>query len=84
MALETSYITRLETLISYTEALDTASASSFTIEELAKLWGTNMDKTKTIVRKLKREGFLRRTRRGRYKLTLAGKILVRLYKRIKK
>lgn len=84
MALETSYITRLEMLISYTEALDTASAPSFTIEELAKLWGTDMDRTKTIVRKLKREGFLRRTRRGRYKLTLAGKILVRLYKRIKK
>lgn len=84
MSLDSSYISKFESLIIYTEILDTASATSFTIEELSKLWGIDMDRARAIVRKLRKEGLLKRTKRGRYKLTLAGQILTRLYKRIKK
>lgn len=84
MSLEPSHIARLEALIVYAEMLDTTSKTSFSVEELAKLWNTDVDRAKSIVRKLRREGFLRRTKRGRYRLTLAGRILVKLYKRIKR
>lgn len=84
MSLDISYIAKLEALILYTEALDTTPKTSFTLEELAKLWGVDINKAKTIVRKLRREGFLKRTKSGRYKPTLAGQVLVKLYKRVKK
>ncbi len=84
MALDISHITKLETFILYTEVLDATPKTSFTLEELAKFWGVDVNKAKTIVRKLRREGFLKRTKSGKYKPTLAGQVLVKLYKRVKK
>lgn len=84
MSLDSSYIAKLEALIAYTEVLDTVSKASFSLEELAELWNIDVSRAKSIVKKLRREGFLKRTRRGRYKLTLVGQVLVKLYKRIRR
>lgn len=77
-------LTELETLIKYSRALMRGDRASFSIEELANLWGKSVDEAKRVVRKLRREGFIRRTRSGRYKLTLAGYILVKLYDRVRR
>uniref|UniRef100_A0A7C5TI86 ArnR1-like winged helix-turn-helix domain-containing protein n=1 Tax=Ignisphaera aggregans TaxID=334771 RepID=A0A7C5TI86_9CREN len=84
MSSDSSYLSKLETLMVYAEVLDLTPMASFTINDLSKIWGTDIDKTQAIIRKLRKEGLLRRTRRGRYKLTLAGQILVKLYKRIRR
>ncbi|MEM2512434.1 MAG: hypothetical protein QXX61_04800, partial [Ignisphaera sp.] len=77
-------LSKLEILMHYAEHLDTDPTKSFTEEELSKLWNLDVYKTKTIIRKLRKAGFVRRTRGKRYKLTLAGAILVRIYKRVRK
>lgn len=75
---------KLSTLIARAEALDAPVGKSFTLEELARLWQLSPEQAKSVIRKLRREGFLRRTRGGRYKLTTAGRVLVRIYRRVKK
>jgi len=70
-------------LLGFAEKMYGDERRSYTIEELAKLWSKNLDETKKILRKLRREGFVRRTRSGRYKLTLAGETLVKLLKMVK-
>ncbi len=77
-------LTELETLLRYARAFIDSGKPSLGLEELAKLWGKKLDETRKIVRKLRREGFVRRTRSGRYRLTLAGSVLVKLYERVKR
>lgn len=77
-------LSKLEALMYYAERLDADPAKSFTEEELSKLWSLDIYRTKTMLRKLRRAGFIRRTRGKRYKLTLAGTILVRIYKRVRR
>ena len=78
-------LTQLETYIRYAEYLDTDNPTkSFTEEEISNLWKLDIYKTKSVLRKLRKSGFVRRTRAGKYKLTLAGAVLVKLYKRVKK
>lgn len=77
-------LSKLEILMHYAERLDADPTKSFTEEELSKLWNLDVYKTKTMLRKLRKAGFVRRTRAKRYKLTLAGAILVRIYKRVRK
>jgi len=74
----------LENYIHFIKDLDTAPNKSFTEEELSGLWNLDPYRTKTMIRKLRKAGFIRRTRSGRYKITFAGLILVRVYKRAKK
>lgn len=68
--------------IRYAEPL--YEGSSYTLEDLAKLWNVDRDRAKTILRKLRREGFVRRTRGGRYKLSFAGRILIAIYRRARR
>lgn len=75
--------TKLETLLKYSEPLY-GEEKSYSLHELAKIWNTDIDNAKTILRKLRREGFIRRTRSGRYKLSFAGKVLIAIYKRVKR
>jgi len=75
--------TKLETLLKYSEPLY-GEEKSYSLQELAKIWNTDIDTAKTILRKLRREGFIRRTRSGRYKLSFAGKVLIAIYKRVKR
>ncbi|MEM1644432.1 MAG: hypothetical protein QXL96_00950 [Ignisphaera sp.] len=77
-------LSKLETLIHYAERLDSDPAKSFTEEELSRLWSLDIYRTKTMLRKLRKAGFVRRTRGKRYKLTFAGIILVRIYKRVRR
>uniref|UniRef100_A0A7C2V9F7 Uncharacterized protein n=1 Tax=Ignisphaera aggregans TaxID=334771 RepID=A0A7C2V9F7_9CREN len=77
-------LTQLETLIRYAEPLDKEPSKSFTEEELSRLWNLDIYKTKSLVRKLRKSGFIRRTRGGRYKLTYAGTILVRIYRKVRR
>lgn len=77
-------ITQLEMLIRYAEHLEASSTKSFTEEEISKLWGLDIYKTKLLLRKLRKAGFVRRTRGGRYKLTLVGTVLVRIYKKVRR
>lgn len=77
-------LSQLETLIRYAERLETEPQKSFTEEEVSKLWGLDLYKTKSILRKLRKAGFVKRTRGGRYKLTIAGLILVRIYRRARR
>ncbi len=81
---ESMELAELETLLRYARAFIDSSKPSLSLEELAKLWGKELDESRKIVRKLRREGFVKRTRSGRYKLTLAGSVLVRLYERVKR
>lgn len=82
--MESMELAELETLLRYSRALMRSDKASFSIEELASLWGKSVDEAKRVVRKLRREGFVKRTRSGRYKLTLAGYILVKLYDRVRR
>ncbi|ADM28027.1 hypothetical protein Igag_1221 [Ignisphaera aggregans DSM 17230] len=75
--------TKLEALLKYSEPLY-GEEKSYSLHELAKIWNTDIDTAKTILRKLRREGFIRRTRSGRYKLSFAGKVLIAIYKRVKR
>lgn len=75
---------QLETYIRYAESLDVNQTKSFTEEDLSKLWNLDTYKTKTVIRRLRRAGFIKRTRGGRYKLTFAGIVLVRIYKKTRK
>ncbi len=54
-------------------------SSSLTLEDLAKVLGVDKDRARKIVRKLRREGLLRRTRRGRYRPTAAAIVLVHMF-----
>ncbi len=74
---------KLEMLLKYSEPLY-REEKSYTLHELAKIWNTDIDSAKTIMRKLRREGFIRRTRGGKYKLSFAGKVLIAIYKRVKR
>lgn len=74
----------LENYMHFIEELDVSVNRSFSEEELSKLWNLDIYKTKTIIRKLRKSGFIRRTRSGRYKLTFAGLVLLRIYKRAKR
>lgn len=67
----------------YSEPLDAEPTKSFSEEDLSRIWGLDIYKTRTIIRKLRKAGFVRRTRAGRFKLTIAGALLVRIYRRIK-
>ena len=71
-------------LMNYVQVLETDEDKSYSLEELSKIWGIDKDKIRSIIRKLRREGFIRRTRSGRFKLTLAAKILIMTYRRIKR
>lgn len=77
-------LTQLETLIRYAELLEAEPTKSFTEEEISKIWNLDTYKTRTLIRRLRKSGFIRRTRSGRYKLTFAGIVLVRIYKKVKK
>ncbi len=72
----------IEKLVKFAEKLD--EHSSYSVNELAKLWGLNEVDAKKILRKLRREGFIKRTRSGRYKLSLAGMVIVKLFKMVRK
>lgn len=72
---------KVETLVRFAEKL--FPESSYTIDELSKVWGLSISDTRKILRKLRREGFLKRTRRGRYKLSLAGLVIVELFKKVR-
>ncbi|MCI4437988.1 MAG: Rrf2 family transcriptional regulator [Ignisphaera sp.] len=74
-------LTKFLSIVRYIEALEASESSFFSVEDLAKRWNLDIDTTKKIIRKLRREGFIRRTRGGNYKLTLAAKVLIRVYKR---
>lgn len=76
-------LARLEMYIRYAEYLAADPSKSFTKEELAKIWNLDVHKSKTLIRKLRRAGFIKRTRGGRYKLTFAGTVLVYIYKKMK-
>jgi len=77
-------LSELEYFLKYADIIAKSGRESLSLEELASIWNKNLEETKRIVRKLRREGFVRRTRRGRYRLTLAGRVLVKLYERIKR
>jgi predicted transcriptional regulator len=81
--MSTTDLSQLDLLIRYAEHLDVDPTKSFTEEEISRIWSLDIYKTKSILRKLRKAGLVRRTRAGRYKLTLAGSILVHLYKRVK-
>ncbi len=74
-------LTKFLSIIRYIEPLEASESGFFTVEDLAKRWNVDIDTAKKIIRKLRREGFIRRTRGGNYKLTLAAKVLIRVYKR---
>ena len=74
-------LTKFLSIVRYIESLEASESSFFSVEDLAKRWNLDIDTTKKIIRKLRREGFIRRTRGGNYKLTLAAKVLIRVYKR---
>lgn len=76
-------LARLEAYIRYAEHLDVDPSKSFTKEELARLWNLEVYRSKAVIRRLRRAGFIRRTRGGRYKLTFAGVVLVHIYKKTK-
>jgi len=84
MSQQQDLVLKVMELLRYAEALEGDEKFSLTLDELSKKWNVNMDKAKGILRKLRREGFVRRTKSGRYKLTLAAKLLIRIYKRVKR
>jgi DNA-binding IclR family transcriptional regulator len=71
-------------LLRYAEVFEEDDKASYSIDELSKRWNVDLDKARGILRKMRREGFVRRTRCGRYKLTLSAKILIRVYKKVKR
>jgi predicted transcriptional regulator len=77
-------LSQLDTLIRYAERLEAESTKSFTEEEVSKIWNLDIYRTRSTLRKLRKAGFVKRTRGGRYKLTLAGAVLVRIYRRVRK
>ena len=77
-----SELKEVERLVRFAEKLD--ESSSYSLGELANLWGLDEVSAKKILRKLRREGFIKRTRSGRYKLSLAGKVIVKLFKMVRK
>ena len=77
-----SELKEVERLVRFAEKLD--ESFSYSLGELANLWGLDEASAKKILRKLRREGFIKRTRSGRYKLSLAGKVIVKLFKMVRK
>jgi predicted transcriptional regulator len=77
-------LSQLDTLIRYAERLEAEPTKSFTEEEVSKIWNLDIYRTRSTLRKLRKAGFVKRTRGGRYKLTLAGAVLVRIYRRVRK
>ncbi len=74
-------IKKVEALVKFAEKL--SPDSSYTVDDLSRVWGLGIDEVKKILRKLRREGFVKRTRRGRYKLSLAGLVIVELFKKVR-
>uniref|UniRef100_A0A7J2T8F8 Transcription regulator TrmB N-terminal domain-containing protein n=1 Tax=Ignisphaera aggregans TaxID=334771 RepID=A0A7J2T8F8_9CREN len=84
MSQQQDLVLKIVELLKYLEVLEGDEKTSHTLDELSKRWGVDADRARGILRKLRREGFVRRTRSGRYKLTLAAKVLIRIYKRVKR
>jgi len=66
--------------LKYIKILKSRDKESLTLNDIAKIMNIDVNEAKRIIRKLKREGFIRRTKSGRYKLTLASKIILELIK----
>ncbi len=77
-----SEIKEVEKLVKYAEKL--SEGASYTKDELAKLWGLSSEEARKVLRKLRREGFIKRTRSGRYKLSLAGRVIVKLFRMVRR
>ncbi|MEM0026610.1 MAG: helix-turn-helix domain-containing protein [Ignisphaera sp.] len=84
MSQDTDLMQKFLKFMDYVHPLGKNEEHIYTVNELAEMWGIDREKVKTILRKLRREGFIRRTKGGGYKLTLAARILIRIYKRVKK
>jgi len=71
-----SALERVNRLLRFVEGLD--PGRSYSLEELAQQWGVSRDEARKVLRKLRREGLIRRTRRGRYRPSLAAQALIEL------
>jgi len=65
---------RLRQLLRFVEPLD--PGKSYSLEELARIWSLGTEEARKVLRKLRREGLIKRTRRGRYRASLAAQALV--------
>ncbi|MDK6029306.1 hypothetical protein QPL79_08020 [Ignisphaera sp. 4213-co] len=77
-------IQRFLEFMKYVQPLEENEVELYSADDLAKVWGIEKERVRSILRKLRREGFIRRTKSGKYKLTLAAKVLIRIYKRVKR
>jgi len=77
-------IQRFLEFMKYVQPLEENEIELYSADDLAKVWGIEKERVRSILRKLRREGFVRRTKSGKYKLTLAAKVLIRIYKRVKR
>ena len=64
--------------LKYIKIIKNQDRESLTLNDIAKIMNIDASEAKRIIRKLKREGFIKRTKSGRYKLTLASKIILEL------
>ncbi len=74
----------IKTIIKCIKLMENSGKQSLSLEEFAKLTNLSIENAKKVLRKLKREGFIRRTRSGRYKASLASKIILKLMENHKK
>jgi len=74
-----SDMVELEYILKLISSLSLEERKSYSYDELKKMWNLDDERFRRLLRKLRREGFIKRTRRGYYKLTLAGRTLARIY-----
>ncbi|NPA97095.1 MAG: MarR family transcriptional regulator [Crenarchaeota archaeon] len=77
-----SELKEVERLVRFAEKI--SEDRSYSIKELASIWSLDEASAKKVLRKLRREGFVRRTRSGRYKLSLAGRVIVKIFKMVRR
>lgn len=67
-------------VMKYLKVFSGSNKPSLSVEEFAKQVGIDIEKSKKILRKLWKEGFIKKTRSKRYKLSLAAILLLKLLK----